>query len=126
MSCACHGKKGEKVEGRAEPDAQCSTCALKHVEMAMEAWGEFLYEEDTRRWCARHLRLAVEHLKTDHRDLALKCREAATTIELATDNGTHDVHDQIAALYNRVLEVFKTDHPDYLERLEKLKDNQEN
>ena len=46
MSCVCHGKKGEKVEGRAEPDAQCSTCALKHVEMAMEAWGEFLYEEE--------------------------------------------------------------------------------
>ena len=126
MSCSCHGKKGEKIEGRVTPDAQCTTCALKHVEMAMEAWGEFTYEEDNRRWCARHLRLAVEHLKFDHRDVALQCREVATTIELAEDKNNHDIHDQLLDLYNRTLELFKTDHPDYLERMAKLQDNQKN
>ena len=92
----------------------------------MEAWGEFTYEEDNRRWVSRHLRLAVEHLKFDHRDVALQCRAAATTIELAEDMDIHDVHDQLSTLYNRILELFKADHPDYLERLAKLQDNQKN
>ena len=126
MSCSCHGKKGERIEGRTTPDSQCTTCALKHVEMAMEAWGEFTYEEDNRRWCARHLRLAVEHLKEDHRETAIYCRGVATTIEMAQDASHTDVKDNLNTLYKEVLELFKADHPDYIERLTQLKDNQKN
>lgn len=126
MSCSCHGKKGERIEGKVAPDSQCTTCALKHVEMAMEAWGEFTYEEDNRRWCARHLRLSVEHLKDDHRETAIRCREIATTIEMAQDKSRGDVKDNLHTLYKEVLELFKADHPDYVERLSKLQDNQEN
>lgn len=121
MSCACHGIKGERVEGRTEPDSQCTTCALKHVEMAMEAWGEFLYEEDNRRWCARHLRLAVEHLKIDHRDTALKCREAANVIELALDKDRGDVAAMLSRLYHETLELFRKDRPEYTANLARLR-----
>ena len=124
MSCICHGPSGERVEGRTEPDSQCTTCALKHVEMALSAWGEFLYEEENRRWCARHLRLAVEHLKTDHCDTALRCREIANIVELALDADRSDVASRLAALKDEALDLFKADHPEYTARLEKLKDFQ--
>lgn len=124
MSCICHGTTGERVEGRTEPDSQCTTCALKHVEMAMEAWGEFTYEEDNRRWVARHLRLAVEHLKTDHYDTARRCREIANIVELALDADRSDVSSRLSALKDEALGLFKADHPEYIARLSRLKDLQ--
>lgn len=121
MSCSCHGKKGEVVNGKVEPDSQCTTCALKHVEMAQAAWGEFTYEEDNRGWCAGHLRLAVEHLKLDHRNEALECREVANIMELALDKDIREVRDKLGMLHDKVLELFKKDHPEYVGRLEKIK-----
>ena len=123
MSCSCHKPDGSKnIEGRVAPDSQCTTCALKHVEMAKEAWGEFLYEEENRRWCARHLRLAVEHLKIDHKDEALKCRETANIIELALDKDKKDVKIRLDKLYSRLLDLFKSDQPEYVQRLDGLQD----
>ena len=109
------------MEGRVPPDSQCTTCALKHVEMAKAAWGEFLYEEDNRRWCASHLRLAVEHLKADHREQALACREAAAIIELARDKDVREIRDRLENLQQELLKLFKEDNKDYPVALEKLK-----
>lgn len=124
MACACHGKKGELKEGKVRADDQCTTCALKHLEMAIAAWGEFLYEETNRRWCASHLRLAVEHLKIHHRDAAVLVRDVATVIELALDKDREDVKTKLDGLHALLLGAFKADHPEYVERLRKLQDNQ--
>ena len=45
---------------------------------------------------------------------------------MAQDKSRGDVKDKFHTLYKEVLELFKADHPDYVERLSKLQDNQEN
>lgn len=122
MACSCHGVMKNKVGVKVAADDQCTTCALKHIEMASAAWGEFLYEEDNRRWVAAHLRLAVEHLKTDHKATAVKVRDVAVAIELANDNSRNDIRERLESVHSEVLDLFKTDNPDYAERISKLKD----
>ena len=120
MACSCHGITKNKVGGKVAADDQCTTCALKHIEMAMTAWGEFLYEEENRRWVAAHLRLAVEHLKIDHRETAVKVRDVAVVIEHAMDADRADVRQRLAEIQAEVLELFKADNPEYVERLDAL------
>ncbi len=122
MACACHGQDREKVTGKVRADDQCATCALKHLEMAVVAWGEFLYEEANRRWVASHLRLCVEHLKIDHRGLAESVREVAEIIENALDKDTNDIKNRFDGLHAVLLGIFKKDNPEYAKRLEKLID----
>lgn len=122
MACFCHGKNGENVSGKVAANDQCTTCALKHVEMAWLAWGEFLYEEANRRWCAIHLRLAVEHTLIDHKDFAIKCRDVAVIIENAMDKDRKDIKKRLDNLHDEILDLFKIDNPSYINRLEKLKD----
>ena len=120
MACKCHGTTRNEVNGKVAADDQCTTCALKHVEMAMAAWGEFLYEEENRRWVAAHLRLAVEHLKIDHKQTAIEFRDVAVAIELANDKSRNDIRLRLAKIHNEALELFKADNPDYCERLSSL------
>ena len=120
MACSCHGITKNKVGGKVAADDQCTTCALKHIEMASAAWGEFLYEEENRRWVAAHLRLAVEHLKTDHRETAVRVRDVAVVIEHAMDADRADVRQRLAGIQAEVLELFKADNPEYVERLDAL------
>lgn len=122
MACKCHGTTKNEVNGKVAANDQCTTCALKHIEMAMVAWGEFLYEEENRRWVAAHLRLAVEHLKIDHKQTAIEVRDVAVAIELANDKSKNDIRDRLESIHSEVLELFKADNPDYAERLSKLKD----
>ena len=122
MACSCHGITKNEVNGKVAAYDQCTTCALKHIEMASAAWGEFLYEEENRRWVAAHLRLAVEHLKIDHKATAVKVRDVAVAIELANDKSRADIREQIDSIRSEALYLFKADNPDYAERLSKLKD----
>ena len=122
MACKCHGITRNEANGKVAADDQCTTCALKHIEMAAAAWGEFLYEEENRRWVAAHLRLAVEHLKIDHKATAVKVRDVAVAIELANDKDRNDIHLRLAEIHKDALELFKADNPYYTERLLKLKD----
>lgn len=120
MPCKCHGATRNEANGKVRADDQCTTCALKHIEMAAAAWGEFLYEEENRRWVAAHLRLAVEHLKTDHRETAVRVRDVAVVIEHATDSDRGDVRRRLAEIQAEVLKLFKADNPEYVERLDAL------
>ena len=117
MACSCHGITKNKVGGKVAADDQCTTCALKHIEMASAAWEEFLYEEENRRWVAAHLRLAVEHLKIDHKETAIKVRDIAVTIEMAQDKDRNDIRLRLAEIRKKALELFKADNPDYSGRL---------
>ena len=117
MACSCHGVTKNKVGGKVAADDQWTTCALKHIEMASAAWGEFLYEEENRRWVAAHLRLAVEHLKTDHKATAVKVRDVAVAIEMAQDKDRNDIRLRLAEIRKKALELFKADNPDYSGRL---------
>lgn len=120
MACKCHGTTKNEVNGKVAANDQCTTCALKHIEMAQTAWGEFLYEEENRRWVAAHLRLAVEHLKIDHKQTAIEVRDVAVAIELANDKSRNDIRERLAEIHNEALELFKADNPDYCERLASL------
>ena len=96
-------------------------CASKHLNMALTAWGEFTYEEDNRWWVAGHVRLAIEHLKNDHRDLALELRDIATDIENAKDKTKDDIKDRLTLGLSKAREFLRQDHPEIAEGLEKLK-----
>ena len=122
MACKCHGTTKNEVNGKVAATDQCTTCALKHIEMAMTAWGEFLYEEENRRWVAAHLRLAVEHLKIDYKQTAIEVRDVAVAIELANDKSRNDIRERLESIHSEVIDLFKADNPDYAERLSKLKD----
>jgi hypothetical protein len=121
MACNCHGKKGEKINGKANPTDQCTACAYKHVNNAKSAWGEFTYTEDNRSFCSGQLRLASLHLMYDHTETALKCRDLAIIIEENKDKDISDVATQLSELLPEVRGHYYADHPDALERLEKLK-----
>jgi hypothetical protein len=83
-------------------------------------WGEFQYEEANRRKVAGQLRLAVDHLKYDHTDLALRCRNVAMRIEYAQDASKRDIQDTLADLLNAVLPLFYADNPEVKKRLDAL------
>ena len=123
MPCKCHGKQGIAVNGKVPPDSPCTLCAYKHLNMALVAWGEFTYERDNRDWVAGHVRLAVEHIKSTHRETALKLRDLATSIEMAEDADHTDIAESLHQLKNTVRNLFDIDHPDVLERLDTLKEN---
>lgn len=125
MSCKCHGKQGVEVKGTVLPDDQCLTCAAKHISMARAAWGEFTYELDNRYWCAGHVRLAVEHLKIDHRDLALKLRDLAVAMESVEDVTNTDIRDRLADAHRAVLALLQEEKPMYAIRLSSLKEQDE-
>lgn len=120
MPCTCHGSKGEIIKGKVLPDDPCTVCASKHVNLAATAWGEFTYEMDNRLYVAGHLRLAAEHLRKNHRHLALQARDVAVAIEDVRDKSVADVAARIKALQASVQTAFRMEHPDIVQRLDKL------
>lgn len=122
MSCACHGKNGEQVNGTVFPEDQCVVCAAKHLAMARAAWGEFTYELVNRFWCAGHIRLAVEHLKIDNKEFALKLRDLAVAIENVQDIDKSDIRDRFGKLTNEMLALLIKNRPIITINLSKLAD----
>lgn len=120
MPCSCHGAKGEVVQSRVLPDDPCTVCASKHINLAATAWGEFTYELDNREFVAGHLRLAAEHLKVNHKMLALDVRDAAIAIEMARDKHKAEIANRIKVLQAAVRVAFNLEHPDVFDRLDKL------
>lgn len=120
MSCSCHGKKGESVKV-ASPYDQCTACARKHVKNAWGAWQEFTYEDDNRDYVSDQLRKAAEHLKYEHREVALLCRDMAVAIEENRDGEFGNVANALDDLRKATLELFYKDHPEAKERLEEMR-----
>ena len=120
MPCTCHGSKGEIIKGKVLPDDPCTVCASKHVNLAATAWGEFTYEMDNRLYVAGHLRLAAEHLRKNHRHLALQARDVAVAVEMVRDKNLADIAARIKELQASVRTVFDMEHPDVVQRLDKL------
>lgn len=120
MACNCHGSQGEVVKFRVRPDDPCTTCARKHVKNAWSKWGEFTYEEDNRDYVSAQLRDAADHLKYEHRETALKCRDLAVIIEENKDADKHDVSSRLYSLLLETRELFYADHPDAKKRLQIL------
>lgn len=125
MSCYCHGKKGEAKSGRVRPDDQCTMCAYKHLLMACGAYSELSYEEDNREWVAGQLRLAVEHLKLEHREFALEIRDLAVMVEMAKDESRANFIARLNDSGRRVRELMHNDHPDVSERLSTVRKTHE-
>lgn len=117
MACHCHDKEGRVVNGHVRPTDQCTACARKHLTVAHALYTEFTYEEDNRNTMTAQIRLAMWHLMKDHRDVALKLRDLAVSIEENRDAGFttewQDALDAVNALYYE-------DHPDAAERLQAL------
>lgn len=117
MACACHGVAGVVKEGRMKPTEQCTMCAYKHLEMALSAYSELSYEIDNREYVAGQLRLAVEHLKLDNREIALRVRDLAVTLETAKDSNKQQFSECIGNALKVVRELMYKDHPEILNRL---------
>jgi hypothetical protein len=119
MACSCHGKNGVAVTS-ARFDDQCTTCARKHINNAVSKWGEFTYELDNRDYVSSQLRDAADHLKYQHRDTALKCRDLAVVIEEIKDQNTSYTADELRKLQLEIRNLYFSEHPDAVERLDKL------
>ena len=120
MACSCHGKNGVSV-GRTSAYDQCTACARKHIKASWSKWGEFTYEEDNRDYCSAQLRDAADHLKYEHRETALKCRDLAMVIEENRDAEFGSIAAELDALRTESRELFYADHPEAKHRLEVLK-----
>lgn len=122
MACNCHGKNGVSV-GRTSAYDQCTACARKHIKSAWSKWGEFTYEEDNRDYCSAQLRDAADHLKYEHRETALRCRDLAMVIEENRDAEHSNIAAELNALRIESRELFYADHPEAKHRLEVLKND---
>lgn len=116
MACSCHGRDGAAVI-RISPFDQCTACAKKHIVKAWSLWNEFLYADDNRDSISGQLRLAVDHLMYDHRDIALKARDLAVLIEENRDVESGDRWDE---LLRQIRDAYRADHPDHAGRLKQL------
>ena len=116
MSCSCHGKSGVSTV-RTSPYDQCTTCAKKHIVKAWSLFREFCYEDDNRDTITGQLRLAVDHLMYDHRDIALQARDLAIQIE---ENRDKEIGGGWERLLAAIREAFNAEHPDAVERLREL------
>lgn len=119
MACSCHGKNGKAVTVT-RPDDQCTTCARKHVKNAWSVWGEFTYEQANRDYVSGQLRDAVNHLKFDHRETALKCRDLAMIIEENRDRDLRHVAEELEKLRVETVNLYYADHPEAQDRLAQL------
>ena len=82
--CNCHGKRGVATTS-VSPYDQCVSCARKHIVKAWTLWNEFTYTEDNRDFITGNLRLAVDHLMYEHREIALMARDLAMLVEAKKD-----------------------------------------
>ena len=119
MACNCHGKNGVSV-GHTSAYDQCTACARKHIKSAWSKWGEFTYEEDNRDYVSAQLRDAADHLKYEHRETALKCRDLAMVIEENRDKEHGNIAAELDALRIESRKLFYADHPEAKRRLEAL------
>ena len=118
MSCNCHGKTGISVK-RASPYDQCTTCAKKHIVKAWQLFNEFSYLDDNRDTITGQLRLAVDHLMFDHRNIALQARNLAIVLE---ENRDSEISNEWQELLIAIRKAYYTDHPDAVERLKILQE----
>ena len=118
MSCNCHGKSGVPV-GRTSPYDQCTACAKKHIVKAWSLFDEFTYADDNRDAMTGQLRLAADHLMYDHVETARLARDLAVMLE---ENRDAEIGDRWETLLAAVRNDFNGEHPEAMERLERLKE----
>ncbi len=120
MACGCTKEDGE----RPHPMSQCTECAKKHCDDAFASYREFTYELENRAHIHGQLRSLVNHTYKAHRAIAEAARELARLILYAKDGAETD--KRFAQLAGMVDAAFYAEHPEVLERLEKLKSEQNN
>ena len=125
MACACHGKQ-KKVVNTTKPEDQCTTCARKHVKQAWSAWGQFTYQETNRDYVSGQLRMAINHLKYDHSDVALQLRELALVIQENKQPNIRYVKAQLDRFLAITRNLFYRDNPQATQRLEALQNQYNN
>ena len=118
MSCNCHGKSGISVR-RTSPYDQCTACAKKHIVKAWSLFNEFTYTDDNRDAMTGQLRLAADHLMYDHVETARLARDLAILLE---ENRDAEIGDRWDALLAAIRNDFNGEHPEAMERLERLKE----
>ena len=123
MACSCHGIKGEAREGRMRPDEPCTMCAYKHLLLAYAAYNELSYEADNRDYVAGQMRLAVEHLKIEHREFALALRDLSVAVEQARDSSRQVFSLRLLDAVRGARELVHADHADIKARTDAMKDN---
>ena len=67
------------------------------------------------------MRDAADHLKYEHRETALKCRDLAVVIEENRDAEFGDIAAALNGLRRETRELFYADHPEAAARLEALR-----
>lgn len=117
MTCSCHGRKGEETRV-VRPYDQCTTCARKHVKNAWGMYHELSHEEDNRDYVSDNLRRAADHLKIDHRETALRCRDLAVAIEENADLLDPSFAVRLADLLRETRDLYYADHPEARGRLD--------
>lgn len=110
MACNCHGTAGVSVK-QTFPFDQCTACARKHVKAAWSKWNELSYEDDNRDYCSAQLRDAADHLKFQHREVALELRNLAIAIE-EYKTPVDEIADKLNTLRIQTRNLFFKDHPE--------------
>ena len=121
MACSCHGKNNTRSV-KTHPLDQCALCAHKHIDDALSLFMEFPYERINRRMVVGFIRDALRHLQIDHRDIALELRDLAIAIdEVHDEEYPGGIVSEIKRLADKCDELFLTEHPEVLKKLETLK-----
>ena len=87
----------------------------------MALLNEFPYmdDNDNRDAMTRQFRLAVDHLMYEHAETARLARDLAVMLE---ENRDAEIGDRWEALLTAVRKDFNGEHPEAMERLERLKE----
>ena len=91
MSCKC------KDDFETGPQDSCLICAQKHFTTAMRAMNEFGYQDKNRSFAIGELGLALNHVQTDHPQLAAKMRIVRRRIQYHQDPQIGSKWDEICA-----------------------------
>jgi hypothetical protein len=87
----------------------------------VKAWNlfnEFNYADANRDVISGQLRLAVDHLMFEHTEIAQLARDLAIIIEENRDN---ELVSEWNTLLDAIRKAYREDHPEWQDRLEKLK-----
>lgn len=121
MACSCHSKQKKNILN-VNPLDYCSNCASKHMNLAYQCWNQFQYEIVNRDYVSGQLRNAMNHLKDQHRQLAIKIRDLAIVIQECKDlQQVTPIKQQMKILVQEVRQIFFIDYPQVKRKLEEIK-----
>lgn len=121
MSCGCHGEGGGVRHADISFLRPVHHVREKACRQGMALLNEFPYMDDNDNLDAmtRQLRLAVDHLMYEHAETARLARDLAVMLE---ENRDAEIGDRWETLLAAVRNDFNGEHPEAMERLERLKE----